>query len=128
MSRNAVLMVHGVNSTLEWAGTAKKVLEPHFECQLLRYRYFHSLWGPIKVYFWPTALLSIVGFCFLSIPTVASQQFGTTDRNWRLDNLWTNFTTTGIDGISLSILALLCVLEALIVIPHAGSSVTFSKV
>ncbi|HEX3878540.1 MAG TPA: hypothetical protein VHW24_16235 [Bryobacteraceae bacterium] len=60
-SRLLLLMIHGVNSTLEWSSTVLSVLEPHFQPRLVRYRYFHTLWGPVKVYIWPTALLYLLG-------------------------------------------------------------------
>jgi hypothetical protein len=42
-SRLLLLMIHGVNSTLEWSSTVLSVLEPHFQPRLVRYRYFHTL-------------------------------------------------------------------------------------
>jgi len=60
-NRLLLLMVHGVSSTLEWSSTVLSVLGSHFQTRLIRYRYFHTIWGPVKVYVWPTALLLLVG-------------------------------------------------------------------
>ena len=66
-AKPALLMIHGVNSTLEWSEPAMRALKPHFECHEVRYRYFHTIWGPIKVYIWPTALLLAINCILITV-------------------------------------------------------------
>jgi hypothetical protein len=74
--RPLLLMIHGVNSTLEWSETVLKVIEPHFRCRLVRYRYFHTFWGPVKVYIWPLALVLMIAYSALALPFPASAKIG----------------------------------------------------
>jgi hypothetical protein len=71
--RPLLLMIHGVNSTLEWSTIVLKILEPHFRCRLIRYRYFHTVWGPVKIYIWPAALLLVLAYLILLWPSLASR-------------------------------------------------------
>lgn len=52
-----VLLLHGVNSSGEWHATTTAECRGVFDCTSLRYRHFHGLWGAVKVYVWPSALL-----------------------------------------------------------------------
>lgn len=63
MSHPLVLLIHGVNSTGEWHETTTKECRGVFDCHPVKYRHYHGLTGPIKVYVWPTAALSILGLC-----------------------------------------------------------------
>src|SRR3990167_5629838 len=56
MSNPLVLLVHGVNSTGEWHETTVTECHGLFQCIPIKYRYYHGLTGPFKVYVWPTAL------------------------------------------------------------------------
>jgi hypothetical protein len=64
----SVVLIHGVSSTGEWHTTAQKVLSAIFPCERIQYRFFHSWWGPIKVYVWPTALWLLLGMAALLCP------------------------------------------------------------
>jgi len=112
--RPLLLMIHGVNSTLEWSVTVLKVLEPHFRCQPVHYRYFHTIWGPIKVYIWPLAFLFLAAYCVLSFPIIASRLRGQPDILWK----WTGnlISASGGNSIALLILVALLVIETFIVI------------
>lgn len=112
--RPLLLMIHGVNSTLEWSATVLKVLEPHFRCQPVRYRYFHTLWGPVKVYIWPVALLLLGAYSVLSVPHVLSWLRGQPDTSWK----WTSnlVGANGGNAKALWILVVLLAFETLVVI------------
>jgi hypothetical protein len=112
--RTLLLMIHGVNSTLEWSATALKVLDSHFRCRLIRYRYFHTLWGAVKVYIWPTALLLMLAYAILAVPHWWAWLFGESDEAWG----WTGnlLSFRGGNAVALWLLAGLLVFEAWVVI------------
>ena len=52
-----VLLIHGVNSTGEWHDATINECRGIFECRPVKYRYYHGITGPLKVYIWPTAVI-----------------------------------------------------------------------
>jgi hypothetical protein len=108
-----LLMIHGVNSTLEWSPTAFRVLDPHFRCQLVRYRYFHTPWGPVNVYIWPAALLLLIAYCLATMPHLPSLIRYQSDGGWN----WTaNLAgARGWQAAALGPLTVLLIAEAFIV-------------
>jgi prepilin signal peptidase PulO-like enzyme (type II secretory pathway) len=61
MSSATVLLIHGVNSSGEWHETTTKECHGVFDCESVKYRYYHGLAGAVKVYAWPTGLFSMLG-------------------------------------------------------------------
>lgn len=59
MSIPVVLLIHGVNSRGEWHDRTTRECYGVFECVSIKYRYYHGLFGALKVYAWPTALLLV---------------------------------------------------------------------
>ena len=109
-----LLMIHGVSSTLEWSSTVCRVIEPHFRCKKVCYRYFHALWGPVKVYIWPTALLLCLAYGLLAVPHMVALHYAQPDPVW----LWSGnlLSASGGNFIALAILLGVLLFESYIVI------------
>ena len=43
MSRDRIVLLHGINTAGEWQDQARESLEPHFECVVVKYRYYRYL-------------------------------------------------------------------------------------
>ena len=69
-----LLMIHGVNSTLEWKGSARRALGQYFDCVPVRYRYYHTMLGPFKVYFYMTSFWLLLTFFLLLFAKYGSSQ------------------------------------------------------
>jgi hypothetical protein len=109
-----LLMIHGVNSTLEWSATVMSVLRPHFQCRLVRYRYFHTLWGPLKVYIWPVMLLLILVVLILLATRFVSWLLGQPGTIWDwTDNL---FHARDANAVALWLVTGLLALETWVVV------------
>jgi pimeloyl-ACP methyl ester carboxylesterase len=52
MSKQRVILIHGINTTGAWQEEARLVLEPHFECVIVKYPYYRRL-GATKLLFEP---------------------------------------------------------------------------
>ena len=63
MGGQVVLLIHGINSSGEWQDKARVILEPHFRCEVIRYRDYW-LFGATKIYVWPWAFLFLVAFAW----------------------------------------------------------------
>jgi hypothetical protein len=68
MADPCVLLIHGVNTRGEWHDTMVKESRGLFDCVPIKYRYYHGLTGPVKVYVWPAAVflfaaVSVLKWC-----------------------------------------------------------------
>ena len=61
-----VVLIHGVNSSGEWHDTTIAECRGIFDCQPIKYRYYHGNSGPLKVYIWPTGALLFIACLFVA--------------------------------------------------------------
>jgi hypothetical protein len=60
MPKQRVVLIHGINTKGKWQDTAKEVLEPHFECVIVKYGYYRRL-GATKLLFEPWVFPLLLG-------------------------------------------------------------------
>ena len=107
MDPQLVILVHGVNPDREWPLRTRRMLEPHFRCEVIEYHEYDTILGPIRAVIPVSALFIVLATLIAAVVSL----------------FWFSWLTT----LTIFLACIVCLVSGLLIARHRRHSVLRHK-